>query len=97
MHTRFLALSAASLLMAGCTSMDAPLSADMTPEDRAGYVTMASSSDLFEIQSSQMALSKAQRPEVREFAQMLVAHHTQTTSTLMQAAQAMAGALFLDE
>jgi len=49
---------------------------------------MASASDLFEIQSSQLALTKAQRPEVRQFAQMMIDHHTQTTAALTQAATA---------
>jgi putative membrane protein len=62
--------------------------ADMTPEDRMGYVTMAAASDMFEIQSSQMALTRARNPAVRQYAQMLVTHHTQTTQQLMAAAQA---------
>jgi putative membrane protein len=61
---------------------------DMTPEDRMGYIKLAAASDMFEIQSSQMALSRSQRPEVRQFAQMLITHHTQTTQQLMAAAQA---------
>jgi len=48
----------------------------MTPVDPIDYVNMAAASDLFEIRSSQLALSKAQSPEVREFAQMLVTHHS---------------------
>jgi putative membrane protein len=61
---------------------------DMTPEDRMNYVKMAAASDLFEIQSSQLALSKAQRPETRSYAQMLVQHHTQTTQATVAAARA---------
>src|SRR3712207_8417473 len=54
-------------------------SGEMTPTERGAYVRMAAASDLFEIQSSQLALQNAQRPEVRQFAQMLITHHTQTT------------------
>ena len=49
---------------------------------------MAAASDLFEIQSSQLALTKAQNPAVRDFARMMVEHHTNTTNQLMSAAQA---------
>jgi putative membrane protein len=52
------------------------------------YVAKAAASDLFEIQSSQIALQKAQNPNVRQFAQMLITHHTGTTQTLTAAARA---------
>ena len=95
MTRNLFAAVAAAALLAGCstmgadgtsTAMGAP--ADMTPSTRDAYVQMAAASDLFEIQSSQLALSRAQRPEVREFAQMLITHHTQTTQQLTAAAQA---------
>jgi len=60
------------------------------PEAKASatpYVMAAGMSDQFEIQSSQIALQKSQNPAVRQFAQMLIAHHTQTTQTLMAAAR----------
>ena len=96
MRTFSLALAASALALSACTTMntggggDAPPAAGgaATPTDRAGYVTQASASDLYEIQSSQIALTKAQRPEVREFAQMLITHHTQTTAALTAAARA---------
>jgi putative membrane protein len=62
--------------------------ADMTPQERMAYVTMAASSDLYEIQSGQLAGQRSQRPAVRQFGQMLVAHHTQTTQQLTAAARA---------
>ncbi len=89
-----LAAAAATSLSACMSNTDGPMSgssamaADMTPEDRMNYVKMAGASDLFEIQSSQMALSKAQRPETRQYAQMLIQHHTQTTQATMAAARA---------
>jgi putative membrane protein len=61
---------------------------DMTPNGRTAYVQMAAASDLFEIQSSNLARTRAQSPEVRQFAEMLVAHHTQMTAQLMAAASA---------
>ena len=61
---------------------------DMTPETATPYVMMAGASDLFEIQSSQLAVQRAQSPEVRQYAQMLIQHHTMTTQQVMAAAQA---------
>jgi putative membrane protein len=101
MRTVLVAITASALTLSACTSMGesggaggtaapaaAAASGDTTPEDRAGYVTMAAASDLYEIQSSQLALTKAQRAEVKQFAQMLIDHHTQTTAALTQAARA---------
>jgi putative membrane protein len=94
---RFLLIAAASASLAGCMStMDGGqsgmsrgmASVDMTPEDRMNYVKMAGASDLFEIQSSQLALSRGQRAETRQYAQMLVTHHTQTSQATMAAARA---------
>jgi putative membrane protein len=49
---------------------------------------MAAASDLYEIQSSQLAQSRARSPAVRDFAQMMIADHTNTTRQLTAAAQA---------
>ena len=95
MTRNLFAAVAAAALLAGCstmgadgtsTAMGAP--ADMTPSTRDAYVQMAAASDLFEIQSSQLAVSRAQNPEVRAFAQMLIEHHTMTTQQLTAAATA---------
>jgi putative membrane protein len=51
------------------------------------YTRMAASSDQFEIQSGQLALQMSQNPAVRQFAQMLIDHHQQTTAQLASAAQ----------
>jgi putative membrane protein len=51
------------------------------------YTRMAASSDQFEIQSGQLALQRSQNPAVREYAQMLIDHHTQTTAQIAAAAQ----------
>jgi putative membrane protein len=88
MRNAFTALVASAVSLAGCASMSMPTGTDMTPEDRAGYTAMAAASDQFEIQSSQIALSKAQNPQVRQFAQMLITHHMQTTAALTAAAAA---------
>lgn len=85
--------SAATLALAACATegdMAAPAAAagDMTPNQRAAYVEMAAASDLYEIQSGQLAASRAQNAEVRAFGQMLVEHHTATTQQLTAAATA---------
>jgi len=74
--------------MGGQTGMSAGMTGDMTPTDRTAYVQMAASSDMYEIQSSQIALTKGQNPAIRQFAQMMVRDHTNTTQQLMAAAQA---------
>ena len=60
----------------------------MTPTDRMGFTQRAASSDLFEIQSSQIALSRSQTPPIRQFAQMMINDHTRMSQQLMAAAQA---------
>lgn len=63
-------------------------SADMTPTAAMPYVMMAGASDLYEIQSSQMAAQRATRPELRQYAQMLIQHHQMTSRQVMAAARA---------
>ena len=86
------AASAAILTVGGCAPMDGGATTagmrDMTPTTAMPYVMMAGASDLYEIQSSQMATQRATRPEVRQYAQMLIQHHQMTTQQLMGAARA---------
>ena len=56
-----------------------------TPTDSASYLTMAGASDLFEIQSSELALEKSQNAGGREFAQMMIDHHRKTTQDVTAA------------
>ena len=51
------------------------------------FVTMAASSDMFEIQSGTVAQEKAQSAEVKEFAAMMVADHTKSSEELLAAVQ----------
>lgn len=48
----------------------------------AGYAMAAAMGDLFEIESSKLALQKAKSPEVKSFAQMMVDGHSKTTNDL---------------
>jgi putative membrane protein len=51
------------------------------------YVMAAGQSDMFEINSSQVALQKSQNPAVRRYAQMLIKHHQKTTAATLKAAR----------
>ncbi len=51
------------------------------------YVMAAGMSDLYEINSSQIALQKSKTPAIRSFATMLIKHHTMTTAATTKAAK----------
>ena len=51
------------------------------------YVMAAGRSDLYEINSSQVALQKTQNPAIRRFANMLITHHQKTTAATLKAAR----------
>lgn len=52
------------------------------------FVKTAGASDLYEIESSRVALRKTRSAEVRELATMLIRHHTKTSADTMAAALA---------
>jgi putative membrane protein len=58
-----------------------------TPEQAMGYVMKAGASDLYEIQSSQIALRKSRNQQVRNLATMLISHHRMTTRDVTAAAR----------
>lgn len=53
----------------------------------AAYVMAAGGSDLYEINSSQIALQKTQNPALRRYAEMLIKHHQKTTAATVAAAK----------
>jgi len=55
----------------------------MTPAE---YVMTAGASDLYEITSSRVVMETTQDPKVRDFAQMMVVHHTKSTADVKAAA-----------
>ncbi|WP_374471845.1 DUF4142 domain-containing protein [Phenylobacterium sp.] len=57
------------------------------PTSAAGFVTEAARSDMYEIQSSQLALTKASSQAVKDFAQQMVRDHTNSTQMVMDAAR----------
>lgn len=58
-----------------------------TPTKAAQFVPMAASSDMYEIESSRLALERSQSPAIKQFAQMMIDHHTMTTQQVTEAAQ----------
>ncbi|MFC0204615.1 DUF4142 domain-containing protein [Novosphingobium soli] len=57
----------------------------MTPQE---YVIAAGAGDLYEIQSSRIVLTSSSDPKIRDFAQMMIAHHTKSTEDVKAAAKA---------
>ncbi len=55
--------------------------------DAKSFVATPGMSNLFEIQSSRLALQKASKPAVKQFAQMMVDEHTRVADALTVAAQ----------
>ena len=76
-------LSAAAALAFFASAALAQMAAPPAEE----FVTMAASSDMFEIQSSTSALEKAESAEVKEFAQMMIADHGKSSEELLAAVQ----------
>lgn len=60
------------------------------PSDAATYVMRAAAGDQFEIQTSQLALSRSRNPEVQRVAQMMIDAHA-TTSAVIAGAAGQAG------
>ncbi|WP_114953719.1 DUF4142 domain-containing protein [Sphingosinicella terrae] len=84
MKALVLAIGAAALSAACATNADdappASTADAMSPTSAPGYLRMAASSDMFEIESSRLALQQSQNPAVRQFAQMMINDHTRTTN-----------------
>ena len=76
MKTMFLAVPALLIAAPAAAQMMAPTE----------YVATAGASDLYEITSSQLVLQSTADPKVRQFAQMMVAHHTKSTADVKAAA-----------
>lgn len=85
------ALAAVALLaplgamsLSGCATMNPAM--DTTPRAAPAFVAMAASSDMYEIQSSRLALQRSQNSMTRMHAEMMIRDHTQTTAQLTAAA-----------
>jgi putative membrane protein len=91
---RLVILMGGAALIAGCATTAPPPPpppapvVDLTnPLFAPGYLSMAGSSDMYEIQAGQLAQQMSQNAQVRSFGQMLVTDHTRSTQMLMAAAQ----------
>jgi putative membrane protein len=69
-----------SLTATGNMGTEATASADMA------YVQNAATSDMFEIQTSQLALEKAAMPSIKTYAQMMIDEHGKSSAELKAAA-----------
>lgn len=74
------ALFIATMLIAGAAAAQEPGS-----KATRDYVQAAGQSDAFEIMEAQTALTESLDPQVRAFAQRMIADHGQTSQTLQQA------------
>lgn len=80
----FLRLAAAAATFGALASIAWAQTKTMTAQD---FAAMAASSDMLEIQSSELALQKSQNAAVKEFAQMMIDDHTTASKNLKAAAQ----------
>ena len=80
-----IAASGAYAQQAGSMTAAQVGAAPMTGTPAASYVAWAADSDMYEIQSSKLALSKAKNQATKDFAREMIADHTQTTRSLMAA------------
>jgi predicted outer membrane protein len=61
-----------------------PASDVQIPTSAPGFAEAAAVGDLYEVESSRLATMKASSPEVRQFAEMMIADHTASTEQLKQ-------------
>jgi putative membrane protein len=107
-HSVLLAVSIAALSVAGCNKKAetptadntvaandvAPLPAAVSPGQT--FANTAAASDTFEIQTSQLAATKASSAKVKRFAEEMIKAHTDSTAKLKSAAAAASPAITPD-
>ena len=106
MKTRLLIVSAAALALAACGSgedaTEAPAAnetmaatadsaAEPDPATPQGFVAMAASSDMYEIEAGRLAQEMGQDQAIKDFGEMMVMDHT-SSSEKLKAAVAQGGA-----
>src|SRR4051794_41421215 len=78
-----------ALALAACAQNAPPAPIDMNnPLLAPGYMAQAASADQFEIQSGQLALQASQNAAVRNFGNMIITDHTQSTQIVASTAAA---------
>ena len=91
----FLLAASAAILVTACTTpaeeemMEPPMASAAEPAGMPApaYIEMAASSDMFEIQSGQLAMQRACDPAVRGFAQHIITDHTRMSNMMMSTAR----------
>ncbi len=86
-----LLLSGCSTMMSDGMGMDSRRTAGAMamPMTASAYMNMAHSSDMFEVESNQLALQMSRNPAIRSFAQMMVNDHTRMMNQMMSMASPM--------
>jgi len=90
MRYALFAVVAAGLALGGCSSGVGSvigLGPHATPVLHDPYMALAAADDLYEIEAANVALDKAQRPEVRAFAAMVREEHTRTAAQMTRLAE----------
>ena len=94
MRITWVAIAVIAATLAGCATGEAPRERVRSGAERsrppvvirplfpADYMAMASSIDLYEIRSSELALTRAQNPRHRDFARMMITAHNGTSAQL---------------
>jgi putative membrane protein len=95
-------LASVSLILAGCSGEGGQTSAPAAPvavavaaspmSNGAAFVTAVAQSDLYEVQSSRMARTRAADEEVKLYAQKMMDVHTQTTADMSRLIEGVEGA-----
>ena len=78
-----------ALFLAGPTT-----AAPMTAAD---FAHKAAATDMFEIESSKLALTKSSNASVKDFANMMIKDHTKSSADLMMAAKAASPKVMIDK
>jgi len=89
---KYALLAASALSLAACGQQTTTETTETTPATEAvapaaamsdaDFAQAVANADAFEVQSSELAASRAARQEVKDFASMMVRDHTQTTQEL---------------
>lgn len=87
---RTIAAAVAALMLAAppAAGQESPTGQDLTPDGRGAYTALAGAIDQFTTRAAELALEKAQRPEVRALAESLLADHRRAAGELEAAVRA---------
>ena len=66
-----------------------PSGQNLTPRERGAYATVAGAAELFAIRSAEIAVEKAQRPEVRDYAQTILTEHRRSSERFAETVRAV--------